>query len=88
MQIRTLSVVIPVYNERATFGELLRRVEAARIPLGKEIVLVDDGSTDGSRDLVRAREGRPGTVVRLHARNRGKGAALRTGFEAATGDLL
>jgi glycosyltransferase involved in cell wall biosynthesis len=81
-----LSVVIPVYNERRWVAELLRRVEA--VPVPKEILIVDDGSTDGTRDVVRGLEGRPGVRVFYHPRNRGKGAALRTGFQHATGDVV
>jgi glycosyltransferase involved in cell wall biosynthesis len=80
-----LSVVIPVYNERPWIGELLRRVEA--VPIPKEIILVDDGSTDGTRDLLAGLE-RPGVRVVYQPCNRGKGAALREGFRHATGDVV
>ena len=83
---QTLSVLIPVYNERATVAELLRRVEAVQLPVGKQIVLVDDGSTDGTRDILAGFKGRA-TVV-LHERNRGKGAAIRTALAHATGDFV
>ncbi len=82
-----LSIVIPVYNEKATLQELLRRVEA--VDYEKEIILVDDASTDGSRDLLKNEiEGRSGVVVHYHERNRGKGASLRTGFSKVTGDIV
>ena len=84
--LKTLSVLIPVYNEKATVLELLRRVEAAAIPLAKQIVIVDDGSTDGTRELLAGLGDR--AVVVLHERNRGKGAALRTALERATGDVV
>ena len=81
-----VSVVIPVYNESATVEELLRRVRA--VGLVSEIVVVDDGSTDGSAErLERLATAGELRLVR-HARNRGKGAALRTGFEAASGDVV
>jgi len=81
----TLTVVVPVFNEAATVRELLRRVKAS--PFASEIVVVDDGSTDGTSELLRAEAG--GRVrVLSHERNRGKGAALRTGFSAATGDVV
>jgi len=83
---RTLSILIPVFNEKATVLELLRRVEAVPLPVAKEIILVDDGSTDGTRDLLKGLGGRA-TVV-LHERNQGKGAALRTALARATGDLV
>lgn len=86
-----LSIVIPVFNERAAAPEAIARVEAAPLPdgLGREVVIVDDHSTDGTREwLVEYAAARPHIVLELHDRNRGKGAALRTGFAAATGDLV
>ena len=83
---KVLSVLIPVYNEKATVLELLRRVEAVTLPVAKQIVIVDDGSTDGTRKLL-AGLGARATVV-LHERNRGKGAAVRTALEKATGDFV
>ena len=82
---RTLSVVVPVYNERATIEEILRRVQATELP--DEIIIVDDGSTDGTREWLEELEAE-GVRVLLHERNAGKGRALRTGFEAATGDIV
>jgi glycosyltransferase involved in cell wall biosynthesis len=81
-----LSVVIPAYNESRTLEEIVRRVEAAPIP--KEIILVDDASTDGTREIVQRLAQRAGIRAILHERNQGKGAALRTGFAAATGDVV
>ena len=90
---RSLSIVIPCFNERATLATIIDRVIASPVALRKEIVVVDDGSTDGSTDLLRslvaARAGSDIPLVALfHDRNRGKGAALRTGFAAATGDIV
>jgi glycosyltransferase involved in cell wall biosynthesis len=82
---QTLSVLIPVYNEKDTLLELVRRVEAVSLPVDKQSGLVDDGSTDGTRELLKELEGR--CVVVLHERNRGKGAAVRTALERATGDF-
>jgi glycosyltransferase involved in cell wall biosynthesis len=82
-----LSVVIPVFNEARTIETLVSRVQA--VPVDKEIVMVDDGSTDGTRDLLaRIAERHSNVRVILHERNRGKGAALRTGFGAITGDVV
>lgn len=83
-----LSVLMPVYNEKATILEIVRRVREVEIP--KEIVLVDDGSKDGTRDVLRNElEGKyPDVKVVFHPENRGKGAAIRTAIEHATGDYL
>src|SRR5262249_21598344 len=82
-----LSVVIPVYNERKTVGEIVERVERVDIP--KEIIIVDDGSTDGTRErLDEIRKDHPNLTVILQPHNMGKGKALRTGFEAARGDYV
>jgi glycosyltransferase involved in cell wall biosynthesis len=81
-----LSVVIPVFNERATIREILAKVEAT--PIDKEIILVDDGSTDGTRAFLDLLRDRAGYVVVFQPRNMGKGAALREGFRHATGDVV
>jgi len=82
-----LSVVIPAFNELATAEKVLRTVR--EVPLRCQIIVVDDGSTDGTRDLLRSleAEGLIDTLV-MHERNRGKGAALRTGFQHATGHVV
>jgi glycosyltransferase involved in cell wall biosynthesis len=81
-----LSVVIPVYNEANTVERLLSTVRD--VPLWLEVIVVDDGSTDGTRDLVARLEGSLIDRLILHEENRGKGAALRTGFGHATGDVV
>jgi glycosyltransferase involved in cell wall biosynthesis len=82
-----LSVVIPVYNEAATIAELISRVHAVDVP--KQIIVVDDGSTDGTRGVLEGLKGRYGNMsVLVQPRNRGKGAALRLGFQHATGDYV
>jgi glycosyltransferase involved in cell wall biosynthesis len=80
-----LSVVVPVYNEVGTILELLRRV--CDTPYRKEIIVVDDGSADGTADVLRGQVAGvlPGVVVLFHERNRGKGAAVRTGIAACSG---
>lgn len=85
-----LSVIVPVYNEFFTVEEILRRVAAVEIP--KEIIVVDDGSTDGTVEILKrledeAGDGEPLKVV-FHGRNRGKGAAIRTGLREVTGDVI
>jgi glycosyltransferase involved in cell wall biosynthesis len=82
-----LSVVIPCYNEVDTIGRIVEAVRAAS-PAGKEIIVVDDASTDGTGErLEGALRARIDVLIR-HASNQGKGAALRSGFEAATGDVV
>jgi glycosyltransferase involved in cell wall biosynthesis len=82
-----LSVVIPVFNEQATIAELIRRVKADPFP--KEIIVVDDGSTDGTRsELARLESLHDNLRIILQPENRGKGAALRAGFKHATGDFV
>ena len=84
-----LSIVIPVYNEAATILEILKLVSSIEIGLDKELVMVDDCSTDGTRDVLRkVAADHPDWRVLFHDVNRGKGAALRTGFAAATGDFV
>jgi len=84
-----LSIVIPIYNEAATILELLSLVEAIPVGMDKELVLVDDCSRDGTRDILRkVAQDHPHWRVLLHEVNQGKGAALRTGFAAATGDFV
>src|SRR5688572_29435430 len=89
--IRRLSIIIPVYNEAQTIDVTLGRVDA--IDLGaieKEVIVVDDGSTDGSAAIIAERMGQPATgrVAHLSIINLGKGAAVRFGFKYATGDLI
>src|SRR5262245_57671692 len=83
----TLSVVIPVYNEARTISAVIDRVLRAPVELPKEIIVVDDASTDGTRQLLQGRL--PGEIrLVLHAVNQGKGAAIRTGLTHATGDII
>jgi glycosyltransferase involved in cell wall biosynthesis len=81
-----LSVIIPVYNEADHIREILRRVQAAK--RAKEIIVVDDGSSDGTRDILKKLDGRNRLRVIMHEKNQGKGAAVVTGLNAAKGDIL
>lgn len=82
-----LSVVIPVYNEKNTINEILKRVQNASVDdLEKEIIIIDDFSTDGTREILRSFAGSH-TVI-FHDKNYGKGAALRSGFSKVTGDIV
>lgn len=80
-----LSVIVPVYNEVDTIAEVLRRVR--EVPVEKEVVVVDDGSQDGTREWLQRYQA-PDTRVVFHDRNRGKGAAIRTGLQHVTGDVI
>lgn len=81
-----LSVIIPVYNEKNTVREIVRRVLATKIP--DEIVIVDDGSKDGTRDILAELDGKDNVRVILHEKNQGKGAAVRTGIQNARGAIM
>lgn len=81
-----LSVIIPVFNERDTVAALVDRVQ--EVDVEKELILVDDGSTDGTRDVLKKLAEQDNVHLILHEQNQGKGAALRTGFQAALGDLV
>ncbi len=81
-----ISVVIPVYNEAKTIRELIARVQS--VPLDKEIIIVDDGSSDGTRDVLSDLKGMKGITVLFHEKNQGKGASLRTAFGQVKGDIV
>lgn len=81
-----LTVIIPAYNEKNTIQEIVRRVQATK--LVDEIIIVDDGSTDGTRALIAPMDGKDNIKVILHEKNQGKGAAVSTGISAASGDVL
>ncbi len=87
---RRISVVVPVYNERATIEmsiDRIRAVDLSHLGVTMELVVVDDGSHDGTRDVLPTL-GAKIDVLKMHEKNQGKGAALRTGFAAATGDIV
>lgn len=85
-----LSIIIPCYNEKDTVLQVVDKVAATPLPVERELVIVCDGSTDGTKELLRERfpQGTPGITVTYHGENRGKGAAVRTGAACATGDYL
>jgi glycosyltransferase involved in cell wall biosynthesis len=83
-----LSILMPVYNESATLAAAVKEVLDVDYPCDFELVIVDDGSTDGTRDLYPALGYDPRVTIRLHTRNQGKGAAIRTAAAAATGDYV
>jgi dolichol-phosphate mannosyltransferase len=83
-----LSVIIPAHNEEATIDEVIRQVRAVDLDVDLEIVAVDDASTDSTPEILSRLEGTPGIVVLTHPVNRGKGAAIRTGLESVTGDMV
>jgi glycosyltransferase involved in cell wall biosynthesis len=97
-----LSIIIPVYNEIETVAEIVARVRAADlavevgfgprdsavVQVEREIIIVDDDSTDGTREVLHALDSDSDTVVVFHGRNQGKGAAVRTGLQRATGDVM
>lgn len=87
---KTLSIVIPVFNERHTIEALLNKVRNVRLPqkIQKELIIVDDFSTDGTRDVLAHQARSKGTQIVFHEKNKGKGAALHTGFAHATGDWV
>ncbi|WP_303673255.1 glycosyltransferase family 2 protein [Vampirovibrio chlorellavorus] len=86
---QTISILIPVFNEIRFLSALLEKVNAVDFcGLQKQIILVDDGSTDGTRDLLKRYEGQPPYTVLYHTHNQGKGAALRTAIQHASGDII
>ncbi|MBU1160040.1 glycosyltransferase family 2 protein [Patescibacteria group bacterium] len=81
-----LSVIIPVYNEKNTISEILEQIEAVDLPLEKEIIIVDDYSNDGTREVLKKINNRYKII--LKDKNEGKGSALKDGFQKATGDII
>ncbi len=83
-----LSVLIPVYNEKTTISDIVEKALKADVDAEKEIIIVDDGSTDGTREIIKEIAERNGCKALYHDKNKGKGAALRTGFKEAIGDVI
>lgn len=90
MAYSSLSIVMPVYNEIDTINEIFKRVSEVDVGMEKEIIMVDDCSKDGTRDILKEINGKsiPGVKVIFHEENGGKGTALRTGFKHVTGDIM
>jgi glycosyltransferase involved in cell wall biosynthesis len=89
MTLKQLSLLVPVYNEHSFIEQVLNRIlEVDFCGLEKEVIIVDDGSTDGTRELLKQYEGRPPFRVVYHDKNRGKGAALRTAIQHASGQII
>jgi glycosyltransferase involved in cell wall biosynthesis len=86
-QYHCLSVIVPVYNERNTVAEIIRRIRTMKVPLDLQVIVVDDGSADGTDKVLSALEDSTVLVI-SHEVNQGKGAAIRTGLSAAKGDLI
>jgi len=82
-----LSIIIPVFNEKTTIEEIIRRVQAAEVGFEKEIIVVDDASEDGTRQILESLN-QSNIKIYHHSKNQGKGAALRTGFSKAEGDII
>jgi glycosyltransferase involved in cell wall biosynthesis len=87
VEYRTLSVLMPVYNEQATVLEIIEKCLAVQLPVAVDLIIVNDGSSDRTDEVLAGVDGSRVTVIN-HGRNQGKGAALRTGLAAATGDLV
>lgn len=83
-----ISIIIPVFNEVKTIEEIVNRVDKTELPLEKEIIIIDDASTDGTRELLKEQIEKRVSKVFYHEKNLGKGAAVRRGFKEATGDYL
>ncbi len=86
MNFKKLSIVIPVYNEKETIKEIIKRVQESPVDLEKEIIVVDDYSSDGTREILKPLAGKYKII--FHDKNYGKGAALRNGFSQVTGDII
>ncbi|MEW6102350.1 MAG: glycosyltransferase family 2 protein [bacterium] len=83
---KLLSVIMPVYNEKDTIEEIIKKIEAINLP--KEIIIIDDYSSDGTREIIEQRINQKNVIKLFHSENRGKGSAIRTGLEKASGDII
>lgn len=87
-KLEKLSIIIPVYNEAATFDALLKQVLSVELPLTKEIIILESNSTDGTKEMVKQYEGRKGIIILYQNKPLGKGNAVRLGMQHATGDII
>lgn len=83
-----LTIIMPAYNEKETIAEIVRKVQAVDVGCEKELIIVDDASVDGTRDVLKSMIGQPNLRIIFHEQNRGKGAAIRTGLEHVTGEIV
>lgn len=83
-----ISIIMPAYNEAATIAEMIGKVQAVDVGLPKEVIIVDDASVDGTKDVLKAFIGESNVLVVFHERNQGKGAAIRTALAHVTGDIV
>ncbi len=83
-----LSVIVPVFNEEKTIKEIIARVRGVSLPIEKEIIVIDDGSLDGTKDVLKKIKEQYDFVLLEHSKNQGKGAAIKTGIEKASGDII
>jgi len=83
-----ISIIMPAYNEKQTIAEIIGKVQTVDIGCQKELIIVDDASVDGTKDVLKSMIGQPGLRIIFHDQNRGKGAAIRTGLEHVTGEIV
>ncbi len=83
-----VSIVIPCYNEINTIETIINQIMGVDLDVERELIIVDDGSTDGTRDYLSSLKNSPGVQIIFHEQNKGKGASLRTGFAHASGDII